>query len=110
MKGYKSSGEYVKDLGEKIRLYRIAKGYSQKDLEDRSGVSMRSISRLEKGSTSIQLDNLIRILIALDLDENIDLLVPDQTKRPSYYLEEDKPQRVHKKKEASRKFVWGDER
>ena len=110
MKRYKSSEEYLNDLGEKIRLYRIAKGYSQKDLEDRSGVSLRSISRLEQGNTSIQLDNFIRILIALDLDENIDLLVPDQRRRPSYYLEEDNPQRVHKKKAHTRKFVWEDEK
>ena len=76
---------------------------------DKSGVSKRSISRLEQGE-SVQVDNLFKILLALDLGDNIELLVPDQTKRPSYYLEksEDKPKRVRKKTEK-KDFKWGDE-
>lgn len=48
--------------------------------------------------------------MALDLGENIDLLVPDQTKRPSYYLEktDEKPKRVRRKTEKN-DFKWGDE-
>ena len=85
------------------------KEMSQQDLEDKSGVSKRSISRLEQGE-SVQVDNLFKILLALDLEENIELLVPDQTKRPSYYLKttDDRPKRVRKKKEKSG-FKWGDE-
>ena len=58
----------------------------------------------------MQLDNLFKILLALDLGENIDLLVPDQTKRPSYYLEksESKNKRVRKKTKKN-EFKWGDE-
>lgn len=82
---------------------------SQQDLEDKSGVSKRSISRLEQGE-SVQVDNLFKIIIALGLGDNIELLVPDQTKRPSYYLEniENKPKRVRKKIEKN-DFKWGDE-
>lgn len=82
---------------------------SQQDLEDKSGVSKRSISRLEQGE-SVQTDNLFKILIALGLGDNIELLVPDQTKRPSYYLEksESKPKRVRKKTQRN-VFKWGDE-
>ena len=40
---------------------------SQQDLEDRSGVSKRSISRLEQGE-SVQADNLFKIIIALGLE------------------------------------------
>ena len=82
---------------------------SQQDLADKTGVSKRSISRLEQGE-SVQVDNLFKILLALDLGENIELLVPDQTKRPSFYLEKtgDKPKRVRKRIEKS-EFKWGDE-
>ena len=105
-KGYQ---EYIKELGKKIKLYRIMKEMSQQDLEDKTGVSKRSISRLEQGE-SVQLENLLKILLALDLGENIDLLVPDQTKRPSFYLEksENKNKRVRKKIEKN-DFKWGDE-
>lgn len=105
-KGYQ---EYIRELGQKIKTYRIMKGMSQQDLEDESGVSKRSISRLEQGE-SVQVDNLFKIIIALGLGENIELLVPDQTKRPSYYLDrrENKPKRVRKKTQKN-EFKWGDE-
>ena len=109
MNKQKDYQEYIKELGQKIKLYRIMKEMSQQDLADKTGVSKRSISRLEQGE-SVQLDNLFKILLALDLGENIDLLVPDQTKRPSYYLEksESKNKRVRKKTKKN-EFKWGDE-
>ena len=109
MNKQKDYKEYIKDLGEKIKIYRIMKEMSQQDLEDQTGVSKRSISRLEQGK-SVQLDNLLKILLALELGDNIELLVPDQTKRPSYYLDktDSRPKRVRKRTEKS-DFKWGDE-
>lgn len=105
-KGYQ---EYIKELGQKIKTYRVMSEMTQQELEDKTGVSKRSISRLEQGE-SVQVNNLFKILLALGLGSNIDLLVPDQTKRPSYYLEntENKPKRV-RKRTAKTKFKWGDE-
>lgn len=103
---------YIIELGEKIKQYRIALGMTQKDLEDKSGVSLRSIVRLEQGN-SVQLESLIKILVALDLGKNLDLLVPDQRKRPSYYLENATKQRKRYRKKkvdgAVNSFKWGDE-
>lgn len=109
MMNRKDYQEYIKELGQKIKTYRIMKEMSQQDLVDKTGVSKRSISRLEQGE-SVQVDNLFKILLALDLGDNIDLLVPDQTKRPSYYLDksDNKPKRVRKKTEK-KDFKWGDE-
>lgn len=109
MKFRKNCEQYIKELGQKIKSYRILNDMSQQDLEDKSGVSKRSISRLEQGE-SVQVDNLFKIIIALGLGDNIDLLVPEQTKRPSYYLEksEDRPKRV-RKKTVKKEFKWGDE-
>ena len=108
MNSQKGCQEYIQELGQKIKTYRIMSDMSQQDLEDRSGVSKRSISRLEQGD-SVQVDNLFKILLALGLGDNIELLVPDQTKRPSYYLkQEDRPKRV-RKKTGKRDFKWGDE-
>ena len=109
MKNNKSYQEYISELGKKVKTYRIMKELSQQDLCDKTGVSKRSISRLELGE-SVQVDNLFKILIALDLGGNIDMLVPDQTKRPSYYLDnsDSKPKRVRKKK-VKTTFKWGDE-
>ena len=102
--------EYQKEIGKRIKQYRIAGDLTQQDLEDKSGVSVRSISRLEQGA-SVQLESLIKILNALRLDKNLLMLIPDQTKRPSYYLHAEKPkQRVRKKTEIHRTFKWGDEK
>ena len=101
---------YQKKIGERLKQYRINAGLTQQDLENKSGVSVRSISRLEQGA-SVQLESLIKILSALNLESNIDLLIPDQTKRPSFYLKDkEKPkQRVRKKEKANGAFKWGDE-
>jgi transcriptional regulator with XRE-family HTH domain len=109
MNKQKDYQEYMKELGQKIKLYRIMKEMSQQDLEDKTGISKRSISRLEQGE-SVQLENLFKILLALGLGENIELLVPDQTKRPSFYLEksDNRPKRV-RKKTGKNDFKWGDE-
>ena len=105
-----SCREYQKLIGNRIKQYRVNAGVSQKDLESESGVSVRSISRLEQGA-SVQLESLIKILSALNLESNIELLIPDQTKRPSFYLKDNnKPkQRVRKKKENNGTFKWRDE-
>jgi len=102
--------EYQKDIGERLKQYRIHAGMTQSELEQKCGVSVRSISRLEQGA-SVQLESLIKILSALNLDENINLLIPDQTKRPSYYLEknEKKRQRAGRKSKEKSGFKWGDE-
>lgn len=105
----KSSDMMMKELGNKIKLYRIMKEMSQQDIVDKTGISKRSISRLEQGE-SVNTDSLFKVLLALDLGGNIEMLVPDQTKRPSYYLEQSQsiPKRVRKKTEKTN-FKWGDE-
>ena len=105
----KSCRTRISELGKKLKAYRIMKELSQQDLATKTGVSLRSISRLEQGE-SVQLETLFKIMTALGLGENIELLVPDQTRRPSFYLEntDDRPKRVRKKVKKN-DFKWGDE-
>ena len=51
MNDKKDYQEYIKELGQKIKTYRIMKEMSQQDLMDKTGVSKRSISRLEQGES-----------------------------------------------------------
>ncbi|NCB42816.1 MAG: hypothetical protein EOM59_09370 [Clostridia bacterium] len=77
-------------------------------------MSRRSITNIENGE-DVQLSTLIKVLMALGLDSNLDLLAPDPTERPSYHLKEKSsaPQRKRaiKKglKTSKRAFKWGDE-
>ncbi len=51
-------------IGELIKA-RKEKGISQKKLEELSGVKQPIIARMEKGSTSPQIDTILKILIPL---------------------------------------------
>ena len=51
-------------MGEIIKA-RQEKGYSQKKLEELSGVRQPVIERMEKGTTSPQLDTILKVLFPL---------------------------------------------
>lgn len=112
---YLSSHSALSELASRLKAYRIDYPLTQKELADKSGVALRSVLRMESGE-DVQLGNLIKVLIALDLDANLDMLVPDPTKRPSFYLK-GRPN-VTQRKRVRRKASpnpdidrrWGDEK
>lgn len=112
---YLDSRTALNEVGERLKAYRIDFPLTQKELSVKSGVALRSISRMENGE-DVQFGSLIKVLIALDLDSNIDMLIPDYKKRPSYYLKENKAQikrqRVRKKESDNQKqgVKWGDDK
>ncbi len=103
----------ISELSARIKSYRIDYPMTQKELADKTGISPGSISRFEAGG-DIQLSNLIKILNALDLGDNVDLLVPDPQKRPSYFLNEGKRRKratpLKKRQADGGIFRWGDEK
>lgn len=112
---YLSSHSALSELASRLKAYRIDYPLTQKELADKSGVALRSVLRMESGE-DVQLGNLIKVLIALDLDANLDMLVPDPTKRPSFYLK-NKPAVSQKKRVRKRESSnpdtdrrWGDEK
>ncbi len=54
-------------LGQKIRYERLKKGYSQEDLEEKSLVSRRTISDIERGLTDIRYTNLLQLAEAFGI-------------------------------------------
>ena len=62
------------DLSKKVKELRIKKGLSQELLAETSGLSLRTIQRIENGETMPRGDSLKRLSIALRVlpDENID--------------------------------------
>lgn len=55
-------------LGYKIKYERTKKGISQEELAELSGLSVRTISALEIGSSNIRFTNLYSIVKALNLN------------------------------------------
>ena len=108
----KFESEIFTEITERVRQYRISCEMTQAELADKAFVAPGTVARFERGK-DISLLNFIKIMKALGLEKNIDMLVPDHTKRPSYHIAEHKEkQRVRKnsndvKKENS--WKWGDE-
>lgn len=104
------SNQTIQELSKRCRAYRISYPMTQKELADRSGVSVRSIQMFEQGK-DIQLSNFIKIVDALDLGDHFSVLIPDVSKRPSMYVDNtNAKQRVRKKRNnVTETFQWGDE-
>ena len=68
--------EIARALAKRIRSYRVTMGTSQKDLAERSGISVTSVSRFEQ-TGAITLNNLIAVLRALGTVDRISDLIPE---------------------------------
>ena len=109
--------EEYRELCERMKQYRIHYPLTQSELAERSGVSARSISRFENGE-DIGLDNFMKLLRAMDLADRLVEMIPDQTRRPSFYLNKENHRSRARGGQASGKrdsrsdtpFVWGDEK
>lgn len=63
-----------------LRRYREKRGYSQKEISDLTGISYRTVQRIESGVSDMKLSQYRRYLVALDLsdmDVSIALLAHD---------------------------------
>lgn len=112
-----NENDIVKELGRREKQYRISYPMSQEELSLKSGVSVGSIVRFEKGE-GIQFSNLVKILQALGLEKNLDLLLPDPSKSPEIQrkilksntsAEKMRVSKNRKKRSKNPGWKWGDE-
>ncbi|MNW37780.1 HTH-type transcriptional regulator SinR [compost metagenome] len=59
--------EFVKLVGQKIRLVRKAQGITQERLSELSGLSEKYLSDIERGARNISLESLEKIMQALKI-------------------------------------------
>jgi transcriptional regulator with XRE-family HTH domain len=101
------------EIGDRARQFRIGMNLSQVELAKSAGVSPRTIERLEAGH-SVQLDNLLRILRALKLTQNLDQLIPEASIRPIQLAgsKAEVRRRSYKRRnaDAERSWTWGDKK
>ena len=100
----------LSEIRSRFKQYRINYPMTQKDLALKSGVSQRSISRFENGE-DIGFENFVKLLNALELSSNLEMLIPDQSHRPSSYIEPSVRKRAASKRTPDKRtsFKWGDE-
>lgn len=58
-------------IGKRIRELREAKGLTQRDIEERTGLAHNHITRIEAGRYNVSIDTLAKIAAALDAEINI---------------------------------------
>lgn len=102
------------EIGERVRNHRVSMNATQVELARSAGVSARTVERLETGH-SVQLDNLLRILRALKLSDNLDQLVPEAAVRPIQLAGSGPEVRRRSYKRRSTQsheqgWTWGDKR
>ena len=69
----------MKDLAQKIKELRSRKGYSQEELSERTGLSLRTIQRIENGETDPRGDSLKRLAAVFEVspDEIVDWTIQE---------------------------------
>ena len=65
------------EFGERLRLARIRRGIQTETLAERASISRMTLNRAEKGSPAVAMGTYLRILAALHLQNDINLLALD---------------------------------
>lgn len=86
-------------LAENIAAWRKLKGLTQAQLADRAGIGLATLARLERGEGGASVENLLKVLRALGVLENLlTALDPYETDIGRLRSSEELPQRVRPKR------------
>jgi hypothetical protein len=95
--------EWTEELKFRFKEDRLYACLSLADICENAGVPLNVAINFEK-TNDISLLDFIKLLSALDRQENVDCLIPNPRKRPSYYLKG-----YYSKPKSNEPFKWGDE-
>lgn len=102
----------LKELGRRIQDMRIASEVTQRKLAELAGVSYSTMQRIENGE-NIKIENILNVMRALSLLENLEILIPEQEILPTSIVDKAKrKQRVGRNGDTGiekRDWKWGDE-
>ncbi|MBK1826019.1 helix-turn-helix transcriptional regulator [Haloferula rosea] len=66
---YRNPNQLIRDIGGRIRSHRLARGWTQAELAERSGVSISTLKLLEReGKGSLQRLAKIAVILGLESD------------------------------------------
>ena len=101
----------IKELGVRIKQYRISLKLTQAELAEKCGISPSTVVRAENGDDS-KLSNYIKILTGLGLSQNVDILIPEPQQDFKAIFEQKPPRQRVKSNSNSKKsdWVWGEDK
>ena len=74
---FPSERKMLADFGERLKLARLRRKIPAETLAERSSISRMTLHRAEKGSPAVSMGTYLRILAALHLQDDINLLAVD---------------------------------
>ncbi|MBP9936467.1 MAG: helix-turn-helix domain-containing protein [Pyrinomonadaceae bacterium] len=103
----------LKEIGERVAMIRLNQNLTQANLAEKSGVSKRTVERLEAGE-SVQITSLIRLLRSLGLQQRLEVLFPEPVASPiaQMKLQGKNRRRASTKRtpnSTNKAWNWGDE-
>ena len=104
-----SNKSILNEVGLRIKQRRISLSITQQDLSEKTGISLRTIINIENGN-NFSFENLVLILKALKLADNLNDLIPESKIDPIALLNFDKQRQRASKIKQTKNWKWGDEK
>ena len=97
-----SNSAIIEEVGKRLKEYRFQRKLTQQELADQAGISLFSVTQVEKGK-SVTLTVFLSVLRVLRLLDNFELFIPEIGISPIELLKlkGKKPKRIKKSKKQS---------
>ena len=94
-----SNSVIVKEIGKRLKEYRLKKRLSQQELAHQAGISLFTVSKMESGKP-VSVNMLLRVMRVLRLLDNFEFLLPEIGPSPveMLKLKGKTPKRIRTKK------------
>jgi len=94
-----SNAAIIREIGKRLKEYRLKKLYTQQELAEQAGISIFSVAQIERGKP-VSVSILLPVLRVLRLLDNLELLLPETGLSPVQLLQLKgrTPQRIRPKK------------
>ena len=100
--GFTTNQDIILMLSKRIKEYRLAARISQKEMAEKSGVGLATISHFEQGvNQNLTLNNLISLLRVIGMEQRLNDLLPELPMPPMALKQINKyiPKQVRRKKQ-----------
>lgn len=113
LNGDENNQTIMREMGQRVQDSRIAMNMTQTQMAERSGVALRTVSRIENGE-SVNFENILNVLRVLGMLGNLNQLIQEQVIAPTEMADRGSKKRKRataaKKRPEKEVWVWGDEK
>jgi len=109
-----TSEQIARELCKRLESIRLMRNQTQAQLAREAGISIKTLWRLENGQ-DFSFDTFVRVMIALRMQNNLQIILPDPAVHPVERLNRNIPGKQRKRARPVKKvdqnlaWTWGDE-